>query len=94
MKRKLYSNVIAERKAKEEEEKNASEARKYYKLDNDKEVIVINETKWTRLFKIISYKFEGLIRVITWLILMGIVSVGATVLLNPTLREQFLSIFK
>lgn len=94
MKRKLYSNVIEQRKAKEELEKKAFEAKKYYKLDNDKEVVVITDNKWTRLLKIISYKFEGLMRIITWLILMGILSVGATVLLNPTLREQFLSIFK
>lgn len=94
MKRKLYSNVIEQRKVKEEQDKKAFEAKKYYRLDNDKEVIVINDNKRTRFLKIISYKFEGLIRVITWLILMGIISVGATVLLNPTLREQFLSIFK
>lgn len=94
MKRKLYSNVIEQRKAKEEQEKKASEAKKYYKLDHDKEVVVINENKLTRLLKIISYKFEGLVRIITWLIIMVILSVGATVLLNPTLREQFLSIFK
>lgn len=94
MKRKLYSNVIEQRNAKEEQKKKTFEAKKHYKLDNEKEVVVINENKLTRLLKIISYKFEGLVRIITWLIIMGILSVGVTVLLNPTLREQFLNLFK
>ena len=94
MKRNLYSNVIQQRNNREDQERKANKIRKQYKLDNDKEVIVINENKWTRLLKIISYKFEGLIRVVFWLILMGGMSIGATVLLNQSLREQFFNIFK
>lgn len=94
MKRKLYSAVIEDKKVEEQKFNEGYEAKKYYKLDNDKKVVVIRESKLTRLFKIISYKFEGLIRIVSWLILMGIVSVGVTVLINPSLREQFLSIFK
>ena len=94
MKRNLYSSVIQQRNNREDQERKANKIRKQYKLDNDKEVIVINENKWTRLLKIISYKFEGLIRVVFWLILMGGMSIGATVLLNQSLREQFFNIFK
>ena len=94
MKRNLYSSVIQQRNNKEDQERKVNKVRKQYKLDNDKEVIVINENKWTRLLKIISYKFEGLFRIIFWLILMGGMSIGATVLLNQSLREQFFNIFK
>lgn len=94
MKRNLYSSVIQQRNNKEDQERKANKIRKQYKLDNDKEVVVINESKGTRLLKIISYKFQGLVKIIFWLILMGVMSIGATVLLNPSLREQFLNIFK
>lgn len=94
MKRNLYSSVIQQRNNREDQEKKANKIRKQYKLDNDKEVVVINENKWARLLKIISYKFEGLVRIVFWLILMGVMSIGATVLLNQSLRDQFFNIFK
>lgn len=94
MKRNLYSSVIQQRNNRKDQERKVNKVRKQYKLDNDKEVIVINENKWTRLLKIISYKFEGLIMIVFWLILIGVMSIGATVLLNQSLREQFFNIFK
>ncbi|MEG0367418.1 MAG: hypothetical protein RR585_11320 [Coprobacillus sp.] len=94
MKRKLYSNVIENKKAIDEEKKEIEKAKKDFKLDNEPRVVILKEDNGTRLLKLISYKFEGLMKVFFWLFMMGIVSVGATVLLNPSLREQFLSIFK
>ncbi|MGL5149230.1 MAG: hypothetical protein ACRC7N_01490 [Clostridium sp.] len=93
MKRKLYSNVIEQHNAKQELDRKACEAKKHYKLGNDKEVVVLNESNRTRLLKIIFYKLEGVVRILVWGIIMVILSVGATVLVNPSLREQLLTIF-
>lgn len=94
MKRKLYSNVIENKKAIDEQNKELEKVKKDFKLDNEQRVVILKENNGTRLLKLISYKFQGLMKIIMWLFLMGIVSVGATVLLNPKLREQFVQIFK
>lgn len=94
VKRKLYSKVIEEKKAINDYNNEVEMAKKNYKLDNEREVVIIKGNNTIRLLKLISYKIEGLIKITAWIFLMGIVSVGATVLINPSLRDQFMQIFK
>lgn len=94
MKRKLYNQVIKEKKIIEKNDTFKSKVVDEYKLNNSNDVVVINDNTLNRTIKLISYKLEGVIRMIGWILLMVGLSVGATVLINEELREVFINIFK
>lgn len=83
----LYDRAIEKKNEKIEKEK----LYKNLNLDKDKNTIVFDKEKNTGI-KILNFITDLLIRIVKFIVILVLLTIGATVIINPSLRSNLLEI--
>ncbi len=84
----FYERYKQEQKSKEKEQK----VRKKYNISDDKTIVIEQKSK---VDKVLSYVFrllEVILKIVLYIGIFSLSSVGATVLMNEALRTMFLEL--
>lgn len=87
---RYYRDFLEELKLEEEKEKIKEEI----EIDDIKDITIIKEKGLTRFFKFLTYKLEDILKILMFISIFFILSVGATVLLNVELRNNLFMLLK
>lgn len=88
--KRFYERYKEEQKHRQKEE----QLRKRYNIEDDKKVVIKDETAIDKGFFYFGKIISGIGRWIFYLVIFILSSIGATVLMNEPLRETFFSLLK
>lgn len=86
----FYERYKIEQKNKEKEQ----ELRSKYNIDNDKTIVIENKSKMDKFLSRIVNISEVILKAMLYIGIFCLSSIGATVLMNETLRETLFDLLK
>lgn len=86
----FYERYKIEQKNKEKEQ----ELRAKYNISNDKTIVIEKKSKADKLISNVFRILEIILKIILYIGIFGLSSVGATVLMNETLRATLFDLLK